>query len=164
MKIEYLKKYEENLDNLVIISPPRGFSLSQIKELELQINNGNKFPKSLREYLFLCGDYDGTGVSDPQNMLDGTAQYLVMNESYQNDLKKAGLTLDRPIFIFHSYDGDVFSFIYLDEGDDPCPHHFGIASNMRGKNGELIYDFPQKTFSELVNVKVDRALKGLTPS
>ena len=163
MKIEYLKKYEENLDNLVIISPPRGFSLSQIKELELQLNNGNKFPKSLREYLFLCGDYDGTGVVDTQRMLDGIEEYFDVNESYQNRLKEAGLTLDRPIFIFDSYDGAGFGFIFLDEGDDPQPHHFGIHPSMRGDNGELFYDFTQKTFSELVDISVERALKGLPP-
>jgi hypothetical protein len=163
MKIVYLKSMEAHPAPIDPEMVNEGFTVAQIKELEDALNNGNSFPTVLREYLFLGGEFSHIGVVDTQRMLDGTEQYLVMNESYQNRLKEAGLTLDRPIFIFYSYDGDGFSFVYLDEGDDPQPHHFGIDPSMRGENGELIYDFPQKTFSELVDKCVERALNGLPP-
>jgi hypothetical protein len=54
MEIEYLSfltNYQSNKTNSLI-----GISLVKIEQLEMLYNNGNTFPKTLRELLFVGGD------------------------------------------------------------------------------------------------------------
>ena len=72
MEITYLKKLQENLD--IRPYPCEPLPMSEIENLEQTYNNGNPFPKVLRELLFLAEEYcmvldygaeDEDGLSTP---------------------------------------------------------------------------------------------------
>ena len=162
MNIKYLKSFQENISNLRG-SISRGLNIEEITFLEEKLNNGNSFPKALKEYLYLAGEYNTLGF-DTQGIGYGGNEYLAMMEFYEKKMKQKGLKMEKPYLILHSHDGECFLFLYLDEGDDPQPYNFGVDEGYRSENGEIIFKTPQNSFSELVDVLVDRALKGLTTS
>ena len=163
MNIKYLKSFQDNISNLRG-SISRGLNIEEITFLEEKLNNGNSFPKALKEYLYLGGDYNPLGFdSEGIGYDEGKNQYLALIEFYEKKMKQKGVSINKPYFILSSLHGECFTFIYLDEGDDPQPYNFGVDEDYRSENGEIIFNTPQNSFSELVDVLVDRALKGLTP-
>ncbi|NQX86330.1 MAG: hypothetical protein HRT67_10580 [Flavobacteriaceae bacterium] len=129
MEIQYLQKlieYPAGLDaygNLSFENEPS--SMEEILEMEALYNNGNQFPKVLRELLYLAGEgcyclsYNAV---DPDNIIS-TQTYMQQSvRSY--DVPNTPLSSStRPFYIIDTaYLGD-FRFVYLDEGDDPIVHH-----------------------------------------
>jgi hypothetical protein len=109
----------------------RGYTMDEIKALELEFNNGTPFPKALQELLYLAGkkcnvhqiyhDYP----SDPLDDLDpwwGMAELT-------REIKNVGQNIyginpadmfAKPFFALSCPNGeDGGQFVYLDEGDDP---------------------------------------------
>lgn len=160
MEIQYLKTMEAN--SSFWNRKSRGFSLDKIEELEQKLNNGIPFPKALREYLFLGGEFNSLGFDHEGIGQDGS-EWIALKKYYEKEMRKNNLSINRPYVVLDSYDGAIFSFIYLDEGDDPRPYNFSVSESYKGSNGETIYPFPEKTFSQLINRLVDYALRGLQP-
>ncbi len=108
-------------------------------------------------------DFDDEGIDyDYENETTTKGgNFIALKDYYEKVMPKYKVSLNRHYAILHSYDGLIFSFIYLDEGDDPRVYNFGVDPDYRGENGEVIYPIPEKTFSELINRLVDYALKGL---
>ena len=118
MEINYLQVLRDNparnpnaLGYKAAIDP---ISLTEITQLELGYNNGNPFPKALKELLYLAGkrcyvcDY---GVYHNHHELQ---------QSVRNYMEEEDRIIDRPFFAIDVYnDGDQFIFVYLDDGDDP---------------------------------------------
>lgn len=142
-----------------------GLTETRIAELESQINKGRPFPKVFREFLYLAGVYNSLGMELGADVDVAGDEYIKEIDYYEKEMKKYGVSLTRPYVIFDSLDDACFTFIYLDEGDDPKPYNFGVHPRYRGDNGEVIYELPlHPKFSVLINDLVDRALKGLQPS
>ncbi|AOC94003.1 hypothetical protein BB050_00864 [Flavobacterium anhuiense] len=117
MEIEYLQKLKDNPERYPKDREFRfgikGISIDEIQDLEKLYNNGNHFPKCLRELLFLSGEYSYTfdyGISDSQKE---------MQEMFREYLEEKGRVIFKPYYIIEVYDGYQFFFVYLDEGDDP---------------------------------------------
>lgn len=165
MNIEYLGSYFDNRNNLknTCVSNARGIELQKIETLEAQTNKGKPFPKAFREYLFIGGDYPAIGLGPGYDVDDGDGiEYIQSIEVYKKLMAKEGLSLDRPFMVIKCGDDSSFDFIYLDEGDNPRPRFFYIDDNLRADEPR-IGDFPEKTFSELIDRLVDFALRGLQP-
>ena len=151
MKIKYLQKFEENKDKFKYVKtyPTQGCSLNEIKVLEEKLNNGNPFPKVFREFLFIGGEVSCL----PFNM-----KFSWMERETKDcleGLKNRGLKTDRPIVVFDQLDSEQYSFIYLDEGDNPQPWNcFAVEDE------ETIWKSPFNTFKDLIEVSVDLALEG----
>ena len=164
MEIEYLKKMKEN-PSIDKDYPMRGLSLDGITELELKLNNGLPFSKAFREFLFLGGDFNDLGIGPGYDIdfnLKNGEDYIQQMEVYKGLMQKQGLSIDRPYIIFNPGDDSSFDFIYLDEGDNPRPQYFYISDSLMA-NESRIGDFPEKTFSELIDRLVDFAIRGLQP-
>lgn len=159
MKIEYLKSLELNKVIGKSAFPREGFSMSQINEMEDAINDSKPFPKVFREYLFLAGNYNSLGLSIGVG-LKGVELFVGVKEYFEEEIIKRGLSMNRPYVIFHNKDGESFSLIHLDEGDDPMPYHFELYEESPKEPFEYTN---VKSFSELIDYLVDSGLKGLQP-
>lgn len=167
MEIKLLKLYSENKEKLELkrLANPDGLSVERIEEIELKINSGKPFPQSFREYLFIGGEYSALGINPwyGASFEDEEGENFIKSFKKYNELmKNNGLTINRPFIIFKDGDDSSFDFIYLDEGDDPRPRFFYLDDNLMG-NDERIGNYPEKTFSELIDRLVDYALRGLVP-
>lgn len=124
MNIQYLNQLRDNPIRFGNSRnfPIQGISLQEITQLEQNWNNGNPFPKVLKELLFLAGkdcyvfDY---GIGETQQG---------MQEWGREQMEDNNIVENRPFYIFDFYGGYHFSFIYLDEGDNPkaykgTPYH-----------------------------------------
>ncbi|MFC0779467.1 hypothetical protein [Flavobacterium sp. HJSW_4] len=116
MEIEYLQKLKNNPKKYSKRDEFRfeikGINMDEIQDLEKLYNNGNHFPKSLRELLFLSGEYSYTfdlGINDNQKE---------MQEMFREHLKEKARVIFKPYYVIEVY-SDQFFFVYLDEGDDP---------------------------------------------
>ncbi|MBP4136950.1 SMI1/KNR4 family protein [Flavobacterium geliluteum] len=157
MKIEYLAKLQDNpyenpsdLKNSFIIE---GITLNEIQDLEKLYNNGNPFPKVLKELLFLAGNY--CYVCDYG--IDETQQEL--QEWVREDMADNGRTISRPFYAFDVYGGDQFLFIYLDEGENPTvyeAHPWITGSNW-------IKHLDNLTIKSLVDSGIERVKRGENP-
>ncbi len=112
MIIKYLKKLKDN----PIIGPftIKGISETEIQQLEQLYNNGNPFPKVLKELLFLAGDFCSWldfGAFD--------SQQEIQDEIRAKLLRVNGLSILRPHYFIDlsAYSNPVF--MHLDEGDNP---------------------------------------------
>ncbi len=115
MNIEYLKTLRDNPADFGVTMnyTNRGIPLTEIEQLEQTWNNGNPFPKALRELLFLAGDFCyvfSYGISDTQQALQ---------ERWREQMLDAGKTIIRPFYVVDTWGPDQFYFVYLDEGDNP---------------------------------------------
>lgn len=123
MEIEYLTDLQNfsSMDYSGNTITNKPIPVKEILELEKQFNNGDMFPKALRELLFLAGN--------SCKLLD----YSIFNSQKElqefiiEDLKEDGLKMERPYYILEVYDGgSPFYFVYLDEGDNPAVY---VAKN-----------------------------------
>ncbi|WP_163408665.1 SMI1/KNR4 family protein [Flavobacterium ajazii] len=151
MEIEYLQKLKENPRRYSKREEFRfeikGISIDEIQSLEKLYNNGNHFPKSLRELLFLSGNYSYTfswGINDSQKE---------MQERVRENLKQRGKMIFKPYYIIEVYD-DRFFFVYLDEEDDPQ-----IYDGNPWSSSEDWISSVDKTIKEFVEFDIDRMIE-----
>ncbi len=113
MIIEYLKELENN-PTRGIFSNEGIIEITKIQKLEQDYNNGNPFPKVLKELLFLAGNYCGYldfGSYDTQQELQ--------NEERLELLNVFGVTISRPHYFVDLVSPGNPVFMYLDEGPNP---------------------------------------------
>ena len=117
MNIEYLKMLRDNPamypNDIDYKGEIRGIPLTEIEQLEQTWNNGNPFPKALRELLFLAGEYCyvfSYGIFDTQQELQ---------EAMREDMAERNKSISRPFYVLDTWGGDQYYFVYLDEGDNP---------------------------------------------
>lgn len=156
MNIEYLKLLRDNpvknpnsTGHKFII---RGISLTEIEQLEQTWNNGNPFPKALRELLFLAGEYCyvfNYGVYDTQQELQ---------EEKREDMVDNGKTITRPFFVMDTWNADQFSFVYLDEGDNPY-----IYDANSYKDSSIWFKNLGHTIKSLSESRIARVKRGENP-
>lgn len=162
MEIVYQKKFNDNKDKLKDYPSkrrinPEGKTLQEIETLELALNNGEPFPKAFREYLFIGGKNNAIGFNDGT---DGA--FVEMKTYYTKGLKERGVSIDRPFVVFHAFES-AFSFIYLDEGDNPQPWNASTSEAYDTDDDEWLWKTPFSSFTEIVDHAVDSALKGVGP-
>lgn len=157
MEIVYLKELQ---NNPIKYGDTKNFPLipiseQEISQLEQLYNNGNSFPKALKELLFLAGkdcyvlDY---GMNESQQELQEFVRVFMAEENR---------SITRPFYVIDTYNaGDQFLFVYLDEGDNPAVYigHYWDSSD-RPNWINLV----TPTLSNLIDRKVDRVKKGQNP-
>lgn len=150
MDIVYLKKLEQNPYKNSWRN--ESIPVAEIQQLEQLYNNGNVFPQSLRELLFLAGKYCivlDYGVEDSQEDLQEYVRGKMMNK---------GKIITRPFYVIDIYNGvDQFVFIYLDEGDNP-----GVFEAHYYENQDWITKV-DNTLSKYINDLVERVKQGRNP-
>ncbi|QTD39176.1 hypothetical protein JL193_08040 [Polaribacter batillariae] len=135
-----------------------GISLSNIEQLEQNWNNGNPFPKALRELLFLAGDY--CYVLD-YNLWEDQQE---MQEELRDVMQSKGHSFSRPFYIIDNYAGGSvyqFLFVYLD-GDqiDPIVHEYYVGALERGTSLDRSLG---QTLSSFISIGIDRVRDGRNP-
>ena len=111
MTIDYLQKLRDIPSDG---TTNRGISLLEITHLEQVFNNGNLFPKVLKEFLYLAGDYcyvmdTGSWDSIEEMNIEHRADYLNIY----------GVTMNRPYLFLDIVGGNGELFMFLVEGDNP---------------------------------------------
>lgn len=121
--------------------------MSKIEALEAKYNNNKPFPKAFREYLYLAGDWGGTGVVNED--------WDDLRTDCQEDLDRFGYKIERPYFVFDNYDSQYSIFFLDEEAEDPKVY---ILDPYGKKDGE--YDLVRpgfiSTFSKLINEAIYR--------
>ena len=146
MDIQYLKSLQANPE-LHKGKPIRGLSEEKITALETKFNNGDVFPKAFREYLFLAGEWGGTGVV--YNDWDE------LRSDCDADLKHWSNTIDRPFFVFDRLDSQ-YSIFFLDEDSEDPECHILNASWDEQDSEPLLKKMYTGTFSGLIQEAVNR--------
>jgi hypothetical protein len=153
MIIEYLKCLTENPKMRDLgnnhdpdwdVNKPMG--LKEIQELEVKYNQGNEFPKVLREFLYLAGshnwifDYIKDSYDElQQDVIEHFSDYSVV--------------VGRPFFALEyeaAYSGVLL--VHLDDGDDPSVWMYNPYNNqIPGQNGnkKMIY----REVSDIITLK-----------
>lgn len=155
MEIQFLNKLKDNPINygVLINLEIEGINLNEIELLEQNWNNGNPFPKALKELLFLAGNYCYVcdyGANENQQELQ---------ESVRQDLLDNERTISRPFYAIDVYSTYSFLFIYLDEGDNPTIYQASPYS----EKYNWITLLSNVTIKSLVDNKVERAKRGENP-
>lgn len=139
--------------------PNKGLSIFEIEKLEQKYNNGKKFPKAFREYLFLAGENNNFAFDDLGYGLDQLQKYVM------EDLEKTKKTIDKPFFAFHVYDG-LYSVILLDEtNEDPKVY---MIDPFEALERSTLVSIPKGgfkenyTFTELVNESIRRVKNNIS--
>ncbi|WP_343534727.1 SMI1/KNR4 family protein [Pedobacter sp.] len=150
MEIQYLTYLR---DSPIGNWPIKPISLSEIEQLETLYNNGDSFPKALKELLFLAGKYcyvlDYGVFDDLQEMQDFV----------RSEMAEENKTITRPFFAIDVYNlGDQFIFVYLDEGDDPPTYELHYYSD----DNDWIWEVTP-TLSELINQGIDKVKQSINP-
>ncbi len=161
MNVEILKSYEANkVGKKIRGENPEGLSEAEIIAIEVDVNGGKKLPKVLREYAYIGGKTNRIGFNAPISK----KLYRCLDER----LAKRGVKIERPYFVFTANnEGTVYTFIYLDEGDDPQPWNasvdVGYDDDEEDGPSQIIWRCPYKSLSEMINRLVNSALNGLSP-
>jgi len=150
MTIEYLQKYRDNIPNIKTSIEIKPCTIQEIESLEESLNQGKPFPKVFREFLFIGGNYHGLPFDMGYTYMESETKRCIQG------LRDRGLIMDRPIVVFDQLDSEQYSFIYLDEGDDPQTWNCFVVDDE-----ESIWKAPFSTFKEEVEFAVDRAVLGL---
>jgi hypothetical protein len=146
MEIKYLKQLKDN-PNLKSWTTIRGWDMTKIEALETKYNKGKKFPLAFREYLFLAGDFGGTGVVNED--------WDDLHSDCQEDLKRFDYKVERPYFVFDNYDSQ-YSILFLDEElEDPKIYILDPYGKNRGEF-DLIRPGFISIFSKLINEAIHR--------
>jgi hypothetical protein len=161
MKIKFLNKYKEFKDlkkdaHYASFGSPKGFKEEEIVILEKELNNGNPLPLAYKEYLFIGGMMNRIKLDDYRE------HYLEAVKFYKEKAAKRGIIINRPIAIIDNLDGALFSFIYLDEGDNPQPWSLSTSEGYDTDDGEALYKMPFSTFKDLVEKLVYLSENGLS--
>lgn len=112
MILQYLQSLKDNnkIGNFV----DEGLTDSQIIHLEQLYNNGNQFPKILKEVLFLAGSYCNCLDYGPYDSMQE------MQTEARNNLQQIrNITILRLHFYVEMLSNDLNLFVFLDEGDNP---------------------------------------------
>jgi len=130
-----------------------GINLEEIESLEQLYNNGNTFPKALRELLFLAGShcYVLDYLGDTQEELQTDVREWLSNFDR---------SITRPFFAIDTHNpGEQFLYVYLDEGDNPEVYqaHLPIRIDI------LPFISLQRTLSDFIEVHIDMVKKGYNP-
>lgn len=134
-----------------------GISETEIAQLEQTWNNGNPFPKALKEFLFLAGKY----CYLCEILMDSQEEFqqFVRQRMLNND--EIGFVFSRPFYVIDTtpgYGGSNFGFVYLDENEeDPWMH----ANDGEPCTTEVECDRPLNyTLKEMLHGSIDRLLSG----
>ena len=156
MNIQYLTKLKDNpieySEDTDFRFPIKGISEAEITQLEQTWNNGNPFPKVLKELLYLAGedcyvfDY---GIPENQNE---------MQEWVREQMTEMNKTITRPFYAIDLYGGDQFLFIYLDEGDNP-----DIYQASAYESNSIWFRNINHTIKSLSERRIDRVKEGYNP-
>jgi hypothetical protein len=133
MNILYFKPLQEYNYDLNPATKEReynlGYTMDEIKALELEFNNGTPFPKALQELLYLAGkrcnvhhishdDPDDIEADDWWGMAELTREIKNVGQNIYG-INPADM-FTKPFFALSCPNGeDGGQFVYLDEGDDP---------------------------------------------
>ncbi len=157
MIIEFLQKLESNPK--ISGTPPdlpgnTSYSISEIEDLEHLYHNGKKFPKALREWLFLAGEYCW--------VLGGNAKNLQI--TLRETLNHFGLEIDRPFFVVH-YDGETFDLVFLDEAEEDPKYYHCLSDtdsvSPEEKSPEIKYS--GESFSKKIEKLIDLIRSNYNP-
>jgi len=147
IEIKYLQQLRDNPNLSINISPIQGWEEAQIIELEEKYNNGQPFPLAFREYLFLAGEYGGTGVV--------YEDWDDLREDCEEDIEYWGNKLERPFFVFDKLDSQ-YSIFFLDEDkEDPIVYIFNASWNSN-QQGKFLKRALTGSFSNLINEAIYR--------
>lgn len=117
MEIQYLKYLEKHPQRRPSDPVNKGMTETEIAALETQYNNGDPFPKVLKELLFLAGkecyalDY---GLNEDAGELQINVREI---------LTEANDTVNATFFALSVFEAEQFMFIYLN-GDDPTVYRY----------------------------------------
>lgn len=144
--LEQLKNYPSAYPNDVDYKGTiEGINLQEIESLEQLYNNGNTFPKALRELLFLAGSYcyvlDNLG--DTQEELQTDVREWLSNFDR---------SITRPFFAIDAHNpGEQFLYVYLDEGDDPAVYQAHLPT----RNDILPFTILESTLSYFIEIHIN---------
>lgn len=161
MEIQYLTILRDNPVKIGVTRnfPNRGISEVEITQLEQLYNNGNPFPKALKELLFLAGEscYVLAYLNDSQQ---------AMQNYVRNQLQKRSLEITRPFFAIDVYNSsDQCLIAYLDEGEDPIV--YSVFYEFQDYDGddypEVQFITPLKKLSAYINSGIEDVKNGFNP-
>jgi hypothetical protein len=151
MEIKYLKKMQQHPK--LRSWKNEGMSLAEIEKLEQEYNQGRPFPTAYREFLFLGGEHSNLGD------IDTGVSYEWMQQLAREEVAASGKTIDRPYWVTDQLDRCTqFGFIYLDEDTEDPVIYYCYADKSYHKEFGFIVPRPQGTFSNYINVCVERAV------
>jgi hypothetical protein len=151
MNIQYLKSLKDNptRDGDMTNRPS---SMDEIISLERQYNNGQPFPKALRELLYLAGAYCiifDYGLNANQQELQQEAREMLIEDNR---------TINRPFYAMEVRDGEIFMFVFLDEGEDPMMHEAVPYLTDERWNRRL-----KMTLSQFCDLSIEDVKRGENP-
>ncbi|MDR6457889.1 hypothetical protein J2786_000982 [Chryseobacterium vietnamense] len=159
MEIELLKYLQSNPaaypNNQEYEGRIKPISPIEIQQLEVKYNNGQAFPKVLKELLFLAGNYcyvlDYNIFDTQEELQDAARSWLLF---YNRNI-------NRNFFVVDAYNaGNQFLFIYLDEGDDPIIRQAYLPSR---SDIQFITSLLNKTLSQYIEDQIDDVKQGHNP-
>lgn len=150
MTIEYMTKLKENPKINDFIN--RGFSEEKIKEIELKYNDGKKFPKAIREFLFLAGDFNNFGFDDIEGIVE-------LQELAKEELEMTNQKVGKPFFAFSVYNS-CYSVIFLDEKKEDPKVYLIMPFLAKGGSEPLIKPNGWE-FTALVNEHIHRVKNNI---
>lgn len=155
MEIEILKELQEYPERDSFYNEP--IPIEEIGILEQLYNNGNPFPKALKELLFLAGngcivfDY---GINDSQQELQ---------EMVRKKLIRYSKTISQPFYVIDVYNApEQFLFVYLDEGVEDPQVYEARYELIPGHRLTWIHMLPF-SLSELINRGIKDIKNGQNP-
>lgn len=159
MTIEYLQSLRDNPNASGYRFTNEAIELSEIEQLEAQHNNGNPFPKALRELLYLAGEY--CYIFDYGWTTEGmTSQASMQQDVHDAIIRRNPPPLPRPYYVIETRDaGTHFQFVFLDEGDKP--YVYNGSTRLLPIATPTYYMNTGKTLKEFVDNSVDRQSRGL---
>jgi len=159
MEIKFMTEVQKNMKIERKRFPNVGLTIAKIEELEMKFNEGLKFPKAFREFLFLAGDNNNFGFDDLGKGLDEFQNFAL------KEIKAAGQKVDRPFFAFNVYDSQ-YHVIFLDETEED-PKVYLISPFLAAEGTSSLVKIPTGgfkenfTFVEFVNESVRRSKYNL---
>jgi len=158
MEINYLKR----LGNYPSIDEKKSDYINSLKPLpELEIvnlekiyNNGETFPKALKELLHLAG----SACYLLEYGLSNTREE--MQEDAREWLKRYDRSITRPFFVIDVFNGgDQFLFVYLDDGNDPVVYEAVLYD----KTPLWVHSLLDRKLSEFLDGRLNIILAGDNP-
>jgi hypothetical protein len=160
MDIQYLIELESNpsleINQSGYFSNIIGISEIEASQLEQNWNNGNFFPKALKELLFLAGlkcyvlDF-GWNDSQQELQLDARDKLVEWNR-----------IIERPFYVIEIYGGDQFLFVYLDQDDNPFVHEAYLPP-LKYDDSTMWLRSLDKSLKEFINFRINKVKKGYNP-